>query len=237
MKLTIVQVLYRTILNNTITSKKMKMKNIKMKKNILLLILCSATISVFSQNEIQTKKNYYKSGEIKSELSFYKKKKKTIREGKSTWWYKTGELKNTQLFKKGKLNGERISYFQNGTIKRKDLFKKGKLKEGTCFNEKGQKIEYYDFEIQPEFPGGQEAFSNLLIEQLLKGRTQVKGKLVFKFRIEGSGKISKPIIITDTSPSSARELLELFKSMPDWKPASQDGIPVSVTRVVPVRFQ
>ncbi|MBL4670035.1 MAG: hypothetical protein JKY30_12335, partial [Flavobacteriales bacterium] len=91
-----------------------------MKNNILLIILSFISISICSQNEIQTKKSYYKSGKINSEINFYKKKNKKIREGKSSWWFETGELKNTQLFKKGKLNGERISYWQNGRIKRKD---------------------------------------------------------------------------------------------------------------------
>jgi len=208
-----------------------------MKKNILLIILSFISISICSQNEIQTKKSYYKSGKINSEINFYKKKNKKIREGKSSWWFETGELKNTQLFKKGKLNGERISYWQNGRIKRKDIFKKGRLKEGKCFNENGKEIDYYKFEIHPEFSGGKTALKNLLKEKLLKGRKNVRGKLIFKFSIDTNGKPINPIILRDTSPSSIKELIDLFNSMPNWKPAMQDGIPVKVTRIIPVKFE
>ena len=207
-----------------------------MKKNILIIILSFISISIFSQNEIQTKKSYYKSGKIKSEISFYKKKNKKIREGKSTWWFETGELKNTQLFKKGELNGERISYWKNGKIKRKDIFKKGKLKEGKCFNEQGKEIDYYEFEIHPEYSGGKTALRKLLKEKLFKGRKNVKGKLIFKFSIDINGKPINPVILRDTNPSSIKELINLFNSMPNWKPAMQDGIPVQITRTIPIQF-
>ena len=208
-----------------------------MKKNIIIIALSFISISIFSQNEIQTKKSYYESGKIKSEISFYKKKNKKIREGKSTWWFETGELKNTISFKKGKLNGERISYWQNGKIKRKDIFKKGKLKEGKCFNEQGKEIDYYLFEMHPEFSGGKTALRKLLKEKLLKGRKNVKGKLIFKFSIDINGKPIKPVILRDTNPSSIKELIDLFNSMPNWKPAMQDGIPVQITRTIPVKFE
>jgi len=208
-----------------------------MKKNILLFILCNISISLFSQNKIQTKKSYYKSGKIKSELTFYQKSSKNIRDGKSSWWYETGELKNTQLFKKGKLHGERISYWKNGRIKRKDVFKKGRLKKGQCFNDKGHEIDYYEFEIHPEFPGGKIALHKLIKEKLLKGRKNVNGKLIFKFSIDTIGKPTTLVIRRDTNPSSVKELLNFFNSMPHWKPAYQDGIPVEVTRTLPVKFR
>jgi hypothetical protein len=206
-----------------------------MKKNSLLIILSFISISLFSQNEIQTKKSHYKSGNIKSEINFYKKNSKKIREGKSSWWYETGELKNTQLFKKGKLNGERISYWQDGKIKRKDVFKKGKLKSGKCFDENGQEIEYYNFEIQPEFPGGKVAFNKFIKTELMS--YEVKGRLVFKFNIEANGKVSNLRILKDTYPSLKKEVSNMFDSMPNWKPAKQDGNSVKVSRTIPVNFE
>ena len=182
-----------------------------MKKNSLLIILSFISISLFSQNEIQTKKSHYKSGNIKSEINFYKKNSKKIREGKSSWWYETGELKNTQLFKKGK------------------------LKSGKCFDENGQEIEYYNFEIQPEFPGGKVAFNNFIKTELMS--YEVKGRLVFKFNIEANGKVSNLRILKDTYPSLKNEVSNMFDSMPNWKPAKQDGNSVKVSRTIPVNFE
>ncbi len=208
-----------------------------MNKNIFFFILSSISISLFGQHKIQTKKSYYTSGKIKSEFTFYKKNNKNIRVGKSTWWYETGELKNTQVFNKGKLHGERISYWKNGKLKRKDVFKKGRLKEGTCFNKKGREIDYYEFEIPPKFPGGKTALRKLLKEKLINARQHVKGKLVFKFYIETDGKPTSITILRDTNPSSTKALLNFFDSMPNWRPAFQDGIPVKVTRTIPINFK
>lgn len=203
----------------------------------LLIILSFMSLSLFSQNGIKTEKKYFKNGKIKSEINFYKKENKKIREGKSSYWYKTGELKNIIIFKKNELNGERISYWKNGKLKRKDFFKKGKLKNGKCFNENGEEIKYYDFEIQPEFPGGKEAFNNFIKKHLISKNSNAKGKLIFRFTIEANGKTSNVKILKDTYPSLKNEVSNMFNSMPNWKPAKQDGNPIKVGRTIPVNFK
>jgi hypothetical protein len=206
-----------------------------MNKISLLIIFISSTF--FSQNGIQTEKSYYESGNIKSEISFYVKDKKIIREGKSFFWYQTGELKNIINYKDNQLSGERISYWKNGELKRKDFFKNGKLKSGKCFDENGKVVEYYDFEIQPEFPGGNEAFNDFIKEHLVYNNSTTEGKLIFKFTIEVDGKVSNLKILKDTNPSITNEVNKMFKIMPIWKPAIQDGIPVKVTRTIPITFK
>lgn len=206
-----------------------------MKKNILLIILTFTAFGLYSQNEIQTEKKFYESGNIKAELSFYVKNNEKIREGKSSFWYETGELKNIIYYTENKLDGDRISYWKNGNLKRKDFFKKGKLKNGKCFDENGNEIEYYDFEIQPEFPGGVNEFNKFIKENLINN-SNAKGKLIFMFTIEDTGKTSTVKIIKDTNPSLKNEILKMFDVMPLWKPAMQDGVPVKVTRTIPINL-
>lgn len=208
----------------------------KLKKINLAIILSLFSISLFSQNGIKTDKKYFKNGNIRSEITFQEKENKKIKEGKSSFWYNTGELKNIINYERNKLNGERISYWKNGELKRKDFFKKGKLKNGKCFDENGNKVEYYDFEIQPEFPGGKKAFNDFIKKYLISNDYNIKGKLVFRFTIEANGKTSNLKILKDTNPSLENEVMNMFDSMPIWKPAKQDGIPVKVKRTIPVNF-
>lgn len=210
------------------------MKNLK--RINISFFLSLFTISLFSQNGIKTAKKYFKNGNIKSEINFQEKGNKKIREGKSFYWYNTGELKNVINFKKNKLNGKRISYWKNGELKRKDFFKKGKLKNGKCFDKKGNKVKYYDFEIQPEFPGGKKAFINFINRHLISKNSNTKGKLIFRFTIEANGKTSNVKILKDTNPSIENEVINMFNTMPFWKPAKQDGVPVKVKRTIPVNF-
>ena len=89
----------------------------------IVIIFNFISFSIFSQKEVTTQKSYFKSGQLKSEINFYKKGTTKIRSGKSSYWYKNGELKNTISYKKNKLNGERISYWRNGN-KREKIFLK-----------------------------------------------------------------------------------------------------------------
>jgi TonB family protein len=121
-------------------------------------------------------------------------------------------------------------------LKRKDSFKNGNLKQGKCFDENGNEIEYYDFEIQPEFPGGKVALNNYLITHISAMNPNSKGKLVIQFTIETNGDVSNIEILNDTAPSLKKEALHAFSTMPQWKPAQQDGIPVKVKRTIPMNL-
>ena len=202
----------------------------------ILIIFNLISFSIFSQKEITTSKSYFKSGQLKSEINFYKKGTAKIRSGKSSYWYKNGELKNTISYKNNKLNGERISYWRNGKPKRKDFFEKGKLKSGKCFDNNGNEVEYYDFEIQPEFPGGKLAFNNFIKKHLIFNTSNAKGKLVFKFTIGIDGKASNIKILKNTTPRLENEVFKMFDSMPNWKPAKQDGNLVEVKRTIPINL-
>lgn len=209
----------------------------KIKKVNLLIIFSFFSISLFGQNEIKTEKTYFENGKVKSEVNYEEKGEKKIREGKSTFWYDTGELKLVTHYKKNKLNGERVSYWKNGEIKRADLFKKGKFKKGKCFDINGNEVAYYDFEIPPEFPGGKKAFDNFIMEHLIANSSDIKGVLIFSFTIEANGKTSNLEILKDTIPSLKDKVVNMFYSMPTWKPAKQDGNPVEVKRTLPVVFE
>lgn len=166
-------------------------------KYLILVLMFGISINSFGQefSGIKTEKKYFNNGNIKSEINFQQKGNKKIREGKSSYWYNTGELK------------------------RKDFLKKGKLKNGKCFDRNGNEVAYYDFEIQPEFPGGKKALNNFFNKYLISDNSNIKGKLIIKFTIKANGKASDLKILKDTKPSLRNAVIDMFDSMPIWNPA------------------
>ncbi len=204
-------------------------------KTLLILLILAPIFSYSQKTKIDRK--YYKSGNIKSEVTYYVKATKKIREGKTKYWYETGELKNVFSFKKGEFHGERLSYWKNGKFKRKDFFKKGKLVEGKCFDDNGNEVNYYNLEVSPKYPGGMKALNDFLKEHILSSNKEViQGILKIKFEITTEGEVNNVKILSDTNPTLREKALKMMKLMPHWSPAKQDGIPVKVTRVIPISF-
>lgn len=238
-----------------------------MKQALLLLILFTSI--TYSQDTIYLKKNYKKIDNIKkaeyyklinpstdhesaiTEKIFYLNDKIKIEKTFEKYYsnnpelieniiyYDNGQIHIKSEYKNGKLNGEFVSHWENGKLKRKDFYKKGKLKDGTCWNNNGEKVEYYDFEIHPEFPGGTIAFQKYMQDNLgnIEVPDNLKGsKVIIKFTIDESGKITNPKVKKSINPQIDKVALKIVNEMPNWKPAKQDGNPVKVTRSIPIIF-
>ena len=77
-------------------------------------------------------------------------------------------------------------------------------------------------EVMPEFPGDA---PNALMSWI-----------VCRFVVSKTGRVLQPEIIESPDRSLSEEVLRLFGLMPNWKPGSQDGVPVDVSLTLPVRF-
>jgi protein TonB len=94
-------------------------------------------------------------------------------------------------------------------------------------------------ELQPEFPGGDDALRRFLAGQLQSPEQLESGerKLVkIRFVIRKDGSVGEPEILLSGGSAFDREVVRVMKKMPRWKPAVQNGIPVSVTYMLPVSF-
>lgn len=69
-------------------------------------------------------------------------------------YYDNGQLRLLAKFKNSKLHNELTAYWKNGNLKRKDLYRKGILVEGKCWDPNGNEIEYTEFEIPSEMTEG-----------------------------------------------------------------------------------
>lgn len=92
---------------------------------------------------------------------------------------------------------------------------------------------------EPEFPGGQSALVRFLQKYLIIPDQLEAGekKMVrARFMVDAQGVVSL-VEITETGGNVFdREVIRVCKKMPRWKPAIQNGVPVSRSYVLPVTF-
>jgi TonB family protein len=193
------------------------------------------------QNQI-TERTYFKSGQIKYETQFsYNNKDEKTYNGLQKSWYESGELRFASTYSNGKKNGDFLSYWKNGILKRKDFYKNGKLKKGECWNENGEKVEYYDFEIHPKYPGGKVKMYEFIKKNLkyppLSKQYNLGGKVVIGFKINTDGNVSDLKVIEGVNSELDTEAIRIIKNMPKWEPGYQDGIAVPVKYTIPIIFQ
>lgn len=94
---------------------------------------------------------------------------------------------------------------------------------------------------KPEFPGRKSAFKSFIAENIVyplealeKGE---QGVVYLRFTVDSLGSVVEPTIVHGVSPSLDKEALRVVTLMPKWKPARQDGRPVSVSFTSPVIFR
>lgn len=184
-------------------------------------------------------RQYYKSGQNKSER-YYKSYDKKILHGKVKEWYSSGQIRRIIDYKDGQLNGELLTYWDNGKIKRKDIYENGELLEGKVWNADGKEAMYYDYEILPEFPGGINGLVQYLIANLKypkkSQKKQIEGRVLLNFVVEKDGSVSNIRVVESVNEEMDNEAIRVVKKMPKWSPGLQDGEKVKVHFNLPVKF-
>ena len=96
-------------------------------------------------------------------------------------------------------------------------------------------------EQQPEFQGGYEAMINFIKKNLRypasARRMGVDGTVYVQFVVGKDGSISEVKTIRGISADCDREAERVVKAMPSWKAGRQNGKPVFVRFVLPIRFK
>lgn len=112
--------------------------------------------------------------------------------------------------------------------------------EETAAGNSDQKI--YDLpEKQPQFPGGDAARNQFIVEHLkypdAAKKDGIQGMVYIQFVVEKDGSLSSPLILRDIGGGCGAAAVEVVKKMPPWSPASQNGRPVRAKFTLPVRFK
>jgi TonB family protein len=92
----------------------------------------------------------------------------------------------------------------------------------------------------PEFPAGDLALMAFLKDSLRFPaeaiKNKVEGIVKVTFVINKNGEIIAPAIKQGLGYGCDEEAMRLIKSMPNWKPAMQNGKPVRIQYTIPVKF-
>ncbi len=105
----------------------------------------------------------------------------------------------------------------------------------------GEEKVYTIVEQMPEFPGGQEGLfdylrTNMKYPEGAKARGE-EGKVIVRFVVNKQGEVIDAKIIKSISEELDNEALRVVNNMPNWKPATQDGVPVLISFNLPLNFK
>ena len=100
---------------------------------------------------------------------------------------------------------------------------------------------YMVVQVQPEFPGGQEAMRNYISKNLVYPaqaiKDGIKGRVLVSFIVEKDGSITNPEILKSVHPLLDAEALRLVTNMPKWTPGMHLGFPRRVKYTIPINFR
>jgi periplasmic protein TonB len=94
-------------------------------------------------------------------------------------------------------------------------------------------------ESSPEFPGGQAAWTRFLNKYLIAPddlQTGEKKTVMVRFFVGIDSSITHFEVVQSGGAAFDNEVIRVLQKMPKWKPAMQNGHPVSVTFTQPVTF-
>ncbi len=95
--------------------------------------------------------------------------------------------------------------------------------------------------IFPEFPGGQIALFNFIMENIVfpnsaKDET-INGKVITQFFVNTDGSISDISIIKSLQPDCDKEFIRVIKLMPNWIPGQENGQIKKMKYILPLSFR
>jgi periplasmic protein TonB len=95
-------------------------------------------------------------------------------------------------------------------------------------------------QVNPVFPGGQNAMSNFFSKNITLPENSgkaIKGKVFVRFMVKKNGELSNIYLVKGLSDACNQEALRVVKKMPSWIPATQDKKNVNAWYILPIYFE
>ena len=100
---------------------------------------------------------------------------------------------------------------------------------------------YKVVDTKPEYMEGMEGIIEYMSKNVKYPQYEsilgVQGKVVVQFVVERDGSVSHPVVLEPVTPGLAQEAVRLVLSMPKWKPATKNGVPVRTLCHLPISFR
>ncbi len=92
-------------------------------------------------------------------------------------------------------------------------------------------------ETMPTYKAGDSALNTYINEQVANTSINGKGSVFVSFVVTTNGEIEELSILNGVSADLDQEALRIIESVPgDWIPGTEEGKPVDVKMVYPIRF-
>ena len=97
-----------------------------------------------------------------------------------------------------------------------------------------------EFVIKPQYPGGKLALQKFIQENLIYPKLalekEIEGTVYISYRVDFDGKVVDVRNNKGIGFGCDEEAMRVIANMPKWKPAIQNGKPVSVHMRLPIQF-
>lgn len=116
-----------------------------------------------------------------------------------------------------------------------------RLPENNVLQQQGDSI-YLPVTVDslPVFPGGDYAFTTYIQNNIVyppkAKKDTISGTVYVSYVIWSDGSIGRVYVKRSAHESLDREAIRVIKTMPNWKPAEINNVPVACEMIFPVRF-
>lgn len=95
--------------------------------------------------------------------------------------------------------------------------------------------------VMPQYPGGMEAMIKFISKSVRypsgPKRLGIEGTVFVQFLIMFDGSVDQVEVIKGFHPDCDKEAVRVIKNMPTWSAGNQNGRPVNVRMVLPIKFK
>ena len=92
-------------------------------------------------------------------------------------------------------------------------------------------------EKMPQYPGGQDAMSKFISDNIVYPKQTIKeGRVFVTFIVRKNGKITDVSVLRGFDEYYDNECVRLVKMMPNWIPGEQNGKKMNVQFVLPIKI-
>lgn len=149
-----------------------------------------------------------------------------------------GAISEEGNVKNGRPDGVWYGSYPEQKVTYVDTYRDGKFVSGVSTTATGVKYTYTKRRQTPEFKGGDEAFV-AYIKKKFKYPAALKQKStqgVLTFFVDQNGKVSEGRFLGNITPEVNKAIVAAINASPAWKPAIQNGLPVSSSWIISTTF-
>lgn len=196
---------------------------------VVTLLLCVAMVAG-QEDTLHNADGSYETGLLKD----------GFKDGYWMSYYPDGCVRSEGNFEEGVRVGQWIWYHANGKTKGIEKWKNGMYAKGAYWDDEGSKSDISEVLSSPEYPGGMEAFKQMIASNLrypesvqLEG---VEGCVVLQFQICANGELIRPQVTKNAHPQLDEEALRVIQLSDAWIPGEFHGRKTTTRYTFPITF-